>query len=136
MKRWGLALVAAMTASTAQAGFFNGNDLYKNCTQSGSNSFMTGYVSGWVDKWQFDSYHVGEAARQKNKQSAPNADLMVEMVFLGVAIEGDICMPEKATAGQVADVFCKYLKDNPAQRAESGNMLLGKALAASFSCSN
>ncbi|MBX4895915.1 Rap1a/Tai family immunity protein [Rhizobium bangladeshense] len=133
MNRLGVTLAISLLSSTAHAGFFNGNELYKNCTQSGSNSFMTGYVSGWVDKWQYDAYQVQQAAKGKNTQSA--ADLMVEMVFLGIAIDKGICMPENATAGQVADVFCKFLQDNPAQRADSGNILLSKALAGSFSCS-
>ncbi|WP_196245771.1 Rap1a/Tai family immunity protein [Bordetella hinzii] len=44
------------------------------------------------------------------------------------------CLPEKATAGQVRDVFVKFLRENPARRAESGDALLTQALESAFPC--
>src|ERR1700754_812431 len=40
------------------------------------------------------------------------------------------CLPDEATLGQIGDTFCKYLRQNPAIRHESGAHRADKALKA------
>lgn len=51
------------------------------------------------------------------------------------AIEPAYCVPLSAKLGQTRDVFCKYLKDNPADRHMLGSVLLRRALVAAWPCS-
>jgi hypothetical protein len=44
------------------------------------------------------------------------------------------CVPEGATVHQAADLYCKYLSDNPAQRQLTAVGLLSSALKAGWPC--
>lgn len=44
------------------------------------------------------------------------------------------CKPERATLEQVTDVFCAYLKDNPAERDGLPAIMFPKALTKAWPC--
>jgi hypothetical protein len=46
----------------------------------------------------------------------------------------DFCLPVEVTQGQVADVFKKYLDDNPAVRHHPAAVLFIEAMRAAFPC--
>jgi Rap1a immunity proteins len=50
-----------------------------------------------------------------------------------LAVRG-YCVPEGATVHQAADLYCKYLGDNPAQRQLTAAGLLSLALKAGWPC--
>jgi hypothetical protein len=126
------ALLLGASVTTANAGFFNGNDIYKDCKHEDRSSFLTGYVSGWMDKWGSDDYYFDEAV--KIEQGSKDQSYMPQLKFLQSYVAGNICVPEKVQVGQIVDVYCKYLKDNPAKRASSGDSLLMGAVKDAWQC--
>jgi Rap1a immunity proteins len=47
---------------------------------------------------------------------------------------GMFCLPSGATAGQVGDVFCKHLRDNPAERHKAARDLAISVFKSAFPC--
>jgi hypothetical protein len=47
---------------------------------------------------------------------------------------GDLCLPEDVTTGQLVRVFLKYLNDHPADLHLRASVLLRRALAGSYPC--
>lgn len=129
MRRY-IALVAILASvKTAHAGFWDGNFLYRNC--QGDSGFVNGYVTGWIDKWGVDSYWVDSAWQDEKHDTGLD---YVRRTMLKGGIGRKICLPPKATSGQLSDVFCKFLKENPAKRADPADGLLGEALHDAFPC--
>jgi hypothetical protein len=97
-------LVAAPAASYAN--FYDGNRLYSFCqSPSGSAEFTT---------------CVGMIAG------------LSDGIWLGYSRE--ICLPPRATVGQIKDVFMNYLADRPQDRHLPSAVLMFNALKASFPC--
>lgn len=86
---------------------FNGNDLHKACTD-GNKQFLTGYVGGTFD--------------------------MLEGAKVQAGVKSAYCKPRKATLGQLVDITCKWLKENPAQRHRPAALVANMALAEAYPC--
>ncbi|MDR7145169.1 Rap1a/Tai family immunity protein [Rhizobium sp. BE258] len=126
-----LATVALLASvSNAYAGFWDGNFVHSQCKQN-NMTFVHGYIAGWIDKWETDKGAVEATFERKGETPA---DLVAPKAILGVFISRDFCLPDNASAGQIADVFCKYLQENPARRAESSESLLARALEDAWPC--
>lgn len=106
-----------LLASNAYAGFYTGNQLYSACTRTPDRSdpFVTGYITGWLDKREEDMVSTEEFI--KDDQGDVSTEVGVDISYLAAAVDRGICAPPNATASQLSDVFCKYLRDNPAERA-------------------
>lgn len=98
--------VLISSPSAATAGFFSGNEMLTDC--SVRPSFVTGYVTGVVD------------GRGLSGSKAINAD--------------NVCIPYEVEAGQLRDIFCKFLVENPAVRHYSASSLLTLALKNPYEC--
>jgi Rap1a immunity proteins len=134
MKMFVVALFATNIFTTAQAGFYTGNDIARQCLSN--KPFVSGYVSGAVDKGIIDApalyeFYI-ETFDSKNNEEK-NEKINKSLGEASVAIEG-YCIPKGATVGQTGDVFCKYLEENPAQRQKNAAELLGSALKAAWPC--
>ncbi|WP_204338671.1 Rap1a/Tai family immunity protein [Rhizobium ruizarguesonis] len=129
MRRYLVAVLLLASIQTAQAGFWDGNFMQRGC-QSDTN-FVNGYVTGWLDKWGADSYWVDSAWPQGTNTGTD----VVRKIMLYGGIKSKFCIPRGATSGQLSDVFCKYLNDNPAKRASGADGLLDNALVEAFPCS-
>jgi hypothetical protein len=46
-----------------------------------------------------------------------------------------ICIPMKATRGQLTDVVIKYMKDHPESRADGASLIVMRALVQVWKCS-
>ena len=73
--------------------------------------------------------------------SAPS-NVVEEMVFLGYVIgvsdaygSPPLCVPQAATAKQLSDISCQYLRNHPEKRHLSGQTSVVEALRAAFPCS-
>jgi len=127
-----IAIIALCTISgAAHAGFWDGNQPKRGCDND--RSFIVGYVTGWVDKHETDTMLAKDhmllalkSGSQEIFQSARETANLIQM---------KVCLPDQVTAGQVADVFCKSLRDNPATRHRAGTLLLETALNQAFPCS-
>lgn len=64
------------------------------------------------------------------------------LIFIGFVIgvhdaakrHAKFCSPDGATSGQLADVVTKYLRENPARRAEQAHWLVQDAFTAAWPC--
>ncbi len=45
-----------------------------------------------------------------------------------------LCVPEQATAGQLVDIMCQYLENNPNSRHHRADFLTFNALFEAFPC--
>jgi len=112
MKPLPLALASlALLAGTADASFYNGNDLHGWC---GTTPAEPGYNS---DRAQCMGYVVG---------------LVDGLTGIGTA--GDALCLEGKTAAQVTDVVAKNLRDHPAGRDRLGVDVVFFALLQAFPC--
>jgi hypothetical protein len=110
MKRLVVALLATSSFATAQAGFYTGNDVARQCLTN--RSFVSGYVSGAVDKGiiyapALYEFYI-ETIDPKNTEEK-SEKINKSLGEASIAIEG-YCIPKGATVGQTADVFCKIPK--------------------------
>jgi hypothetical protein len=49
-------------------------------------------------------------------------------------ISARICIPMKATRGQLTDVVIKYMKDHPESRADSASLIVMRAFVEVWKC--
>ncbi|MBY5440663.1 Rap1a/Tai family immunity protein [Rhizobium leguminosarum] len=115
-----LAAAMLLAASSAQADFFNGNDIHKYCKTD--INLVTAYVAGWMDSHMFDDNLVAMA-----ELTAPDEATKKHVRTYAKEIRSNICFPDDVTFTQTIDVICKYLDDNPAKRHFS---MTGQFLAA------
>jgi hypothetical protein len=128
----GLGMLVSIAAAKSQT--YSGNDLSTHCATD--MPFVTGYIAGFNDKAILDELtvsliSVGEA--QKTNGANEPAYMMTKSQA-GSAMRG-YCVPEGATIRQAADLYCKYLSDNPSKRQLTAVGLLGLALKAGWPCS-
>lgn len=90
----------------AEANFDDGNALYRSCTSQ--EPFHKWYCLGFV---------AG--------------------VWDGLEAADYVCFGEgRVTKGQTVDVVVKYLRENPAKRAQPAGVLIKSALSEAFTCQN
>src|SRR3954463_4178783 len=108
----GLFVVSALVSTSAVAEpkqvFANGNKLDELCQQPADVQFVRGYVAGAIET-------------------------NTQLVELQVPI-GALCVPNGVTGTQVADVVCRYVRDNPQERQFSAAVVSILALRKSFPC--
>jgi hypothetical protein len=99
--------IASITASApTHANFLDGNDLYERCQTRRSSALD--YILGVHDAQQA----VAGLGRQQKL----------------------ICPWGRVNSGNVINVVCNYLRDNPAQRGRSGASIVLEALGEAFPC--
>jgi hypothetical protein len=97
--------------------------------------FVAGFVAGVTDKAIVDEVlasliSVGEAQKTGSENGRA---YMMNKTQAGAAIRG-YCAPQGATIQQAADLYCKYLQDNPGRRQLTAVGLLDAALNAEWPC--
>ncbi len=109
---------------------YDGNKLVALCSRD--QGFVVGYVAGLLDKSSAD---VNLVINQPGMlpEAGKKVQLAPEVTALMLRVEG-YCLPAGASLGQATDVFCKYLKENPAERHKDGAYLVGVSLKADFPC--
>jgi hypothetical protein len=126
----GIVVAALLTTVAAKAamGFSTGELLFRDCGQS--RQFVVGYVTGWLDKWNRDDY----LARRTMQDAIPSAKAMVNSAFLAESVGVNICMSADASATDVSDRLCDFLKQNPDARSATGDDVMMTVLQGKFSC--
>lgn len=115
MRRTVLASVVwIVMAGPSWAAFYDGNDLYKECSEAKILAF--GYVTGLIDS--AEALHFRHESRNMDKRSALKP----------------FCIPPEATVGQVTDVMCKFLGNHPEQRHRPASLLVPEAFERAFPC--
>jgi hypothetical protein len=108
-----LAALFTMTSfAAAQAGFYTGNEIASQCRIN--RQFVSGYVSGTVDKATIDApalYEFYVDSFDPKNSDEKTQKINKSLGEASVLIEG-YCIPKGATVGQTGDVFCKYLEEN------------------------
>jgi hypothetical protein len=130
-----LTILLCLFASSANAQFFSGNDLYALCGKRGT--FIEAFVAGVYDQAVVD--HSGIDFIRKSMSNPKFKDLprQSEQVALLGSLRDMVkpyCLPRGATVGQLGEVFCKYLRENPAKRAGSSALLAKLAFAEAWPC--
>jgi hypothetical protein len=104
-------IVLASTA-TASAGYWTGHDLHDACQRT--PGFVTGYVTGWKDKWSADHSIIAESPKV---HGAP-----------------ELCLSRDLSASQLTTAYCQYLLDHQDALSRSSDDLLIDAFGESFPC--
>jgi hypothetical protein len=113
---------AAGAVELPRYAFYNGNDVYGFCQYDRVVAFA--YIAGLYDE-------AGHAAMviDDSRHSRAAADFQLKRIV-------GYCTPRDATVEQVADVFCKYLKDSPEKRDGLPPILFSEALTKAWPCSD
>jgi hypothetical protein len=125
-----LALAPMHAATSAE---FRGEEINDTCLTS--RFWVTGYVSGYIDKSHSDQ-HVLHTLKDKTSSLHPGETPDKDLAAYGEA-DRDIhgyCLPDRITFSQVSEMFCKYLRDNPAQRQKPATELLDIAMKQTWPC--
>jgi Rap1a immunity proteins len=101
----------------------SGDRLYEACNNKSHRAGLMAYISGVWDKAGSDyiSALIYEGMQHKGEK------------MLSTSIK-NACPADNVTIGQMADVICKYLKDNPAERHKLAADLVTQALDLAFRC--
>jgi hypothetical protein len=106
-----VAAVAAYATQPAVAQFYNGNEVYINCTDDSpvKQGVCSGYVLGTVDGiWT-------------------SQELLNQTKIL--------CLPASATVEQVRDVAIRHLANHPSERQYVAASVIWRAMIEAFPCS-
>lgn len=124
--------VAASVTAASAGSFYTGNKIYESCTPN-KMTFILGYSAGVVDKSESDFAAI--LGLYFDSIVPPGDAVKMEKSFLkhGQAV-GQFCIPAGVLLSQVGDVFCDYLKSNPASRHLSANVILVAALKQAWPC--
>jgi len=106
---------------------FTGNKLHDLCNQT-SKPLLTGFVVGVMEKAKADMLSTVPYFRALGKKQLSVDD----MAYLGMV--SNHCMRDNVTFGQLGDIVCKYLTENPAERDKTAAYLVMDALHAAFPC--
>jgi hypothetical protein len=126
-----------------------GNKIFDACSQN--PAFVAGYVSGANDKTIVDVrvlsgrlfLNLNEKMRNmaaddgtfKSEQNRSEAaEFLNEQIRAAENAMSPYCTPDGVIVAQAADLFCKYLKDNPAERQKDAAELLVAALNSAWPC--
>ena len=130
-----LAALLLCAPATARADYFDGNSLFTACQQN--KPAVMGYVAGMADRsddgfWATAEYRL--ALRFKpGLTEDQRKDLLDGLNAVTERLQG-FCAPKTITLGQISDMFCGYLRDNPRDRQESGSRLFSKAMRQTWPC--
>jgi hypothetical protein len=121
-----IALVFGLLDS-AVAEAMDGNKLFEGCRQQ-YRVGLSGYVAGVWDKAGSDAVTATVYLAMQDRKKSEHMDKML-MDGMNAA-----CLPQGVTNGQMVDVICKFLRDNPAERHKLGSDLTMNALVTAFPC--
>jgi Rap1a immunity proteins len=107
--------------------FYSGNDVYGFCQYDRAVAFA--YIAGLHDEAAHAAWVVGTPPTGLT----PTIDRKIDFQLKRIV---GYCAPSGATVEQVADVFCKYLKDSPEKRDGLPSMLFSEALTKAWPCPN
>jgi Rap1a immunity proteins len=107
--------------------FFSGNDIYQWCQHD--KAMAQAYVTGMYDGAAHGATVIDSVFRHHG--AMPNNDVEVDIALDLVA---GFCTPEHVTVEQMTDVFCAYLKDNPAERNGLPSIMFNDALKKAWRC--
>jgi hypothetical protein len=119
-----LASVMLLAATSAQAGFYTGNELHELC--QGNREAVSGYVAGVIDKSTYDLSVLSML------DQAPSGDVVT--FARKYRMGGFICYPDGMILRQARDVVCKYLADHPEHRQKTAEGLVQAALYDAWPC--
>jgi|GEM_PF-990342 len=123
-----VATLLAVIASKAPAGFSDVSQLSADC--GASRQLVSGYVIGWLDKWNRDDF----VARRGIAQSIPNARAMTNWAYFGESVGVDICIPAQVDAAKITGMFCDFLIHNPTLRDVPAEDVMSTFTGLNFSC--
>ncbi len=119
------ALLLAITGAHAElpaGSFFSGNDVYDWCQHE--PGIALSYTAGQFDAAVHGAYVI-DSMRNYGAPKEVRNDAPVDFAIKQVA---GFCVPEHATPQQITDIFCKYLRDMPAERDGLPAIILNSAL--------
>ena len=130
-----LILLMCALSTNARGDIFSGNKMHEACSTKSRVPIVT-YVSGVVDKATNDRDYLagsqaGLAMTEKDTTVREKTSRVLEWA---VSAAKPYCIPANVTTTQMADLFCKYLAQNPATRNEGAAYLVDKALEAAWPC--
>lgn len=108
----GAILAGLLLVGPASAQFYTGNELLDLCKSS--RTLVIGYSAGFVE------------GRQDIVVDADDGMLRT--------VKPTFCIPDGVTLGQITDVICKALTDNPANRHWSASVLARASINDAFPC--
>jgi hypothetical protein len=112
---------------------FRGEEINDTCLTS--RFWVTGYVSGYIDKSHSDQ-HTLLSLKGKISSTHPGETPDKDLAAYSEA-DRDIhgyCLPDRITFSQVSEMFCKYLRDNPSHRQKPATELLDIAMKQTWPC--
>jgi hypothetical protein len=111
----------AILCGSVEAANYDGNRMAQIC--AGDRSFVLGYVAGMLDK-ATDDVGIASVHLAGDQRLGP-------MLF---TIEA-YCLPKGVVLSQALDVYCKYLRENPAERHQTAPILFSQSLSKMWPCS-
>ena len=119
-----IGIVVMFWPAVVAAEFYNGSALHDLCSQDRAAT----YIAGFIDKAQQDD--MATFLFMPGEESGTRTTAVRE---IGNQIKG--CLPQKATLGQLNDIVCEYVKNNPkARTAKTGSAMIRFALVEAFPC--
>jgi len=129
-----IAVTAAciLASPAAYAGFFNGNEAYTLLCRTGNASM---YVAGLNDGYLLGAHKMVFLRRIATPLGATVPPILSRLIEHEANDTLPLyCAPEGVTAGQMADVFCAYLKNDPKDRQMSAAILFRHAMTEAWPC--
>ena len=121
-----LLIVFALISTPCRAEFVDGNKLLDLCKSTPNVASV--YVAGVFDYSETVERTFGWVrAIVKDKLDGPEKSVIEDAAKVA-------CVPEKSTDGQLRDIVCKYLVDNPVNRHSSAALQVGEALRKAYPC--
>jgi hypothetical protein len=113
------------------AAAFSGNSILEMCrTNPGLVAMYAAGIS--------DAHDAAVNAFKLLRESAAGdqeADFLQSRTNLETVVVGHYCIPKGVTVGQVGDVFCKFLRENPVRRQYVAALLFSTAMTEAWPCS-
>ncbi|MBB4345186.1 Rap1a/Tai family immunity protein [Rhizobium leguminosarum] len=124
-----LAAIIVLAASSAEAGFNDGNRLLELCKTN--EPMVAGYITGALDR-QLTDAQISLKKRDAEHVSKERWDAYQDNLD---ATFTHICSPEGVVMKQFVDVFCNYLQAHPEKRQMEGSVLVPESMVAAWPCS-
>ncbi len=123
----GLAGRASGAAEMPGHAFYTGNDVYEWRRNDRRAAFS--YVAGLFDSAAHAAAVIDDT--RNFGKDMPKNDAQVDFALQRVV---GYCAPQRVTIEQVTDVFCVYLRDNPAKRDGLPATMFSEALTKAWPC--
>src|ERR1022692_4941551 len=125
----GVALMLTLLSADAKTG----SELNQQCRSN--RDVILSYIAGALDKAAVDSevlirlyLDTYDVHKTPERIERDNRTIVKSHITI------DYCVPKEITIEQLADVFCRYLAENPGQRNNSAPEILGAAIKAAWPC--